>query len=763
MASPTDDLASIASGFQPTGASAPVDSAPAPTAPDGDLSSIAAGFTNAPTTTPIPSAPKPPSAPPQQHHAPTQFQKAAMPSDAPELSWGDVGKQALSNALPSLGGVASSIGHAVMHPGQTIQGIENLGTGLALQAADKLGYTAKPEYQAQASQALNVASALENHFGQYGSVKGIKKALATDPAGVALDASTLLGGAGAGADAAGLAKTGAALGSVGSAIDPISNAVRIASAPVKLLSNPVTREIQHVTTGVPSSLLKVAQQAGETTDPVLRDAFLRHFNGQGTAGEFLQSAQKALGALKQSASDDYLAGKGQLVNDPVNFANTYSALDDADKELGMGAAAGFPQAKAAIQQARDYVDSVSGQADPAARNLVNADALKQQIWDLRDSVSNSKGQQFLGKVYNGIKSDISDVDPAYQTLMENYQDGLNNLTDITKTFGLGRNPAASAALAKSLRSLNKGSGENVLQQLATVDPELPFMMAGSALSPWSAGGARNILEAGVSLPWAVAMHNPAPLIMQAAAQSPKVAGMANYAAGAAGRAGAAAAQSPVARGAYYAGRVGQEQDSPSQPTAQAAPVGNYAPTDIDAATRMVMAEAGNQPDQGKLAALYTAINRARASGKPLSSVIAQPYAYEGVTNGNAAKIDPNSPQYQAIRDNIVLPALSGQAPDPTNGMTHFINKKLQTSLGRHIPKWAQGEGLDIGQHTFFSANGGRIGRAAGGKVRSHEELVQRLMMLAEQAKKTENKKTKPLLNVPDNTVVKALDIAQRAI
>jgi len=55
-------------------------------------------------------------------------------------------------------------------------------------------------------------------------------------------------------------------------------------------------------------------------------------------------------------------------------------------------------------------------------------------------------------------------------------------------------------------------------------------------------------------------------------------------------------------------------------------------------------------------------------------------------------------------------------------------------------------------------------RASGGKVEDDiEPLVQRLMDLADKAKKVTNNTTKPLLNLPDETVVKALAVAQKAI
>ena len=59
---------------------------------------------------------------------------------------------------------------------------------------------------------------------------------------------------------------------------------------------------------------------------------------------------------------------------------------------------------------------------------------------------------------------------------------------------------------------------------------------------------------------------------------------------------------------------------------------------------------------------------------------------------------------------------------------------------------------------------GRIGRASGGKV-SHDiaPLVSRLMGIANQAKKATDNNTKPLLDAPDASIVKALRVANQAI
>lgn len=62
-------------------------------------------------------------------------------------------------------------------------------------------------------------------------------------------------------------------------------------------------------------------------------------------------------------------------------------------------------------------------------------------------------------------------------------------------------------------------------------------------------------------------------------------------------------------------------------------------------------------------------------------------------------------------------------------------------------------------------SGGRIERASGGKIDSgmQEKLVNRLMNMTKQAKKVSDKTTEPLLNAPDEAIVKALGVAQEAI
>ena len=90
-----------------------------------------------------------------------------------------------------------------------------------------------------------------------------------------------------------------------------------------------------------------------------------------------------------------------------------------------------------------------------------------------------------------------------------------------------------------------------------------------------------------------------------------------------------------------------------------------------------------------------------------------------------------------------------QAPQSDNPYATMSDEDLRAAIGAQ-PRFA----------------GGRVGRASGGKisdVRRHEYLVNRLLTAAKDAKKATDKATETLLNVPDEHIVKALDVAQRAI
>lgn len=126
----------------------------------------------------------------------------------------------------------------------------------------------------------------------------------------------------------------------------------------------------------------------------------------------------------------------------------------------------------------------------------------------------------------------------------------------------------------------------------------------------------------------------------------------------------------------------------------------------DAMVRTVAGEAGAEPLKGQQAVAAVIMNRANGSGASPRDVVFAPNQFEP-WNGGAARqrleaMDPSSPQYQSILNNVVRPMMSGQVADPTNGATHFYAPVAQAALGRAAPPWATGTPTVIGGHNFYN-------------------------------------------------------------
>jgi hypothetical protein len=83
--------------------------------------------------------------------------------------------------------------------------------------------------------------------------------------------------------------------------------------------------------------------------------------------------------------------------------------------------------------------------------------------------------------------------------------------------------------------------------------------------------------------------------------------------------------------------------------------------------------------------------------------------------------------------------------------------------GGSFEDYLPAETQDYLRKVFGAASGGRIERRAGGRVDSVDGLVDELMNRVRKAKRETQKITEPLLDQPDEHIVKALDVAQQAI
>jgi hypothetical protein len=712
--------------------------------------------------------------------------RAPIPAEAPEPEWSDVGRQAAQNFLPSVGGVFSAMGHAVAHPRQTVSALADLGEGAISQAAGAFGVKQDPAEKAKSEAVIN---ALEEQYKRtYGSMKGFKKALAEDPASVLMDLSTVLTGGGtAAAKLAGAGSTAAKvaekIATVGSAIDPVGQAITIAKG-VSKVPVAIGRGAQYVATGVPTPLLEAASAAAKTSNPELNAVFKRFYSGQGTADEFQTAAQRALSQIRKEGGERYRAEKGILPNAEIDGSKIYEQIQKLEKELSQGAPSGFADKKRALEHARMLIDEVFTSPAQNARSLENIDALKRQLSDIR---KNYPGDEMpIDALYTSVRDSLADPKlgghQGYSELMEKYQQGLNNINSLVKDLSLGNKAAANASVTKALRSISTARGENLFKQLAEKDQRLPFMLSGMALNPWTAGGARNLLEGIATAPLTM-IGRPDIAAGQFIASSPKIAGAINYGAGKLGKYGDIATSRGVRTPAYIGSRAQEElaSEEQSQPSA--------APADVAERIRKVEGEGRNPASTARGA--YQIIDPTFVGAFRQMF----PDQAPSMTDEEILKIrsTPEGEKLQEqmgpflINQNTNILQQAGKEPTAANiYLMHFLGPRDAKSVLNADPSMplekvlpanviaanrrmlegktvadllAQMERMMAGT----AATGGRIERASGGRVQNVDALVDELMGKFRKAKKETDKTTEPLLNAPDEHIVKALDVAQQAI
>lgn len=494
-------------------------------------------------------------------------------------------------------GMAKGIGHIAAHPLETLGGIGELG-GSAYEAA----IPSKGDTPQQHAQKTAVANAAWDNFVKKYATKDdqgnhhfdwntVGHTIENDPAAVLSDASMVLpvagegvGLAGKGAEALGAANIGNALKTAGAYTAKAgieANPLMVAARGIKLASKApgikqvgdfvkkLPLEIQSGATGVPSPLLQAARNAPSavaTGAETPAQIFKRFQSGNGSADEIFNATNKGLNTIRAKASADYLAGRQGLLNHPVDMSPIWKSLNDAQAEVSKGSALGFPKAKSALDDAQNLIMDVATNPDPAARNVENMDMLKRQIWDLRDQHPNPTAQQYMNNIYHGTKEAISNVDPAYADLMDNYQSGLANISDLQKTLKGTPKATASQVLTKQLRALKTPTGSDLFSQLSTEAPNLPYMLAGEATrswrpSSWGPSLAENLGTLGAVTSAAVAQDLKLLALAPAqwTLQSPRAMANLNYAAGKVGKAIPSSVGIPTA--ANLAGQLQKQQDT----------------------------------------------------------------------------------------------------------------------------------------------------------------------------------------------------------
>ena len=410
---------------------------------------------------------------------------AAPAAAAPkELSWGDVGSQALDNAIPSAGHLVSDVAQTVLHPIDTLGNIKNLGLGI-LEKTGVIG-TILPSAGGGHEK---YAEAVGQYFkDRYGSMENIKKALATDPVGVAADAATVLtGGEGVLARAPGIVgKVGEAAGTAGRFIDPIQRAGQLVKAAGDIATVPLG-----LTTGAGSEALRTAAQAGADGGQTA-EAFRSAMRGQEPLAGVVQDAKAAVGKLREQRGIDYNSGMVPVKADKstldwTKVDNAVQNMEDVAVFHGSSGAGPTqvisPKTESIRAEIKGVIDHWKNGLDPAEFHTPEGfDALKRQIGELRDLTQpNTPDRRVADYAYNAVKSTIVDQAPEYAKVMKGYESASDLIKEIETTLSVKKD----ANIDTSLRKLQSVMRNNVQSNYGR-RTELANMLQNA--------GARNLME-----------------------------------------------------------------------------------------------------------------------------------------------------------------------------------------------------------------------------------------------------------------------------
>lgn len=479
---------------------------------------------------------------------------ADLPSMADYKSAGRDVVTTAKNIIPDTAHVVKDMvtgtAHVIAHPINTLGGLGQLG-GSAYEAAFPTKGLS-PAQHAQRVAPIKAAwgtvadpwSTVDPVTGQrhWDSAKA-HETITQHPGTALLDLATVLpmgGGAlkglGAAADLAGAEKTADFLGTTGNVLSTVGNAANPVALAGKTVGAPLSlaRHYWELQSGVPATFMQEAERAGRAGGQTEAD-FNKFRFGQGMPQDIHRKAIGAIQAIKKDASDNYLQGRAGVANQPVDMTPIFQSLQDQRARLGKGASLGFTKAKSALDDAENLVFDVAINPDPAARTIDNIDTLKQQLYDLHDSHTNNQASNVINSVYHATRNAMSNVDPNYTDLMENYQTHLNNLNDLQKTLGASAKVNPTTAVTRMLRQMRNPMGQSLVRQLAEKEPSLLPMLAGasmqSAVAPTLMEKLGAIGTIGGGVAGAITTGNPyllVPPAVSAVAQSPRLAGALNY-------------------------------------------------------------------------------------------------------------------------------------------------------------------------------------------------------------------------------------------
>ena len=477
--------------------------------------------------------------------------------DQKDLSWGEVGTGALKNAIPSTVNLVKGVAGAVAHPVDTVTSLGKLVVGAGENAMEKFAGMVNPDlvrFNNQIngqSESQKVANAVGGFYGdRYGSMEGFKRALATDPAGIAADAATALTGAGAlTSKVPGLVGVGEGMFKAGQAVDPLLQSYKAAKVAIPAVGRGVANIIGGIGTHTGGESLKQAARAG-MEGGADQASLIANMRGNAPMTDVLDAAKENLRVMAADKAAAYRQGMAQVSSDKsiLDFTGIDKAVSDA---AGISSFKGQVKNTQAAKVTQEIADAVAEwkALNPAEFHTPEGlDALKQRIGGIVEGIPfEQKTAGVAGnKIYNAVKDEITKQAPVYADTMRGYSEASDQIKEIERALSQGKRASADASMRK-LQSLmrnnantNYGNRLDLAKQMIDQGGNnIMPALAGQALNTWTprglgsavAGGlGGGAMIAGASVPASIAAAVPV-----LAVQSPRLMGEAALKTGQAAR------------------------------------------------------------------------------------------------------------------------------------------------------------------------------------------------------------------------------------
>lgn len=447
------------------------------------------------------------------------------------MTAGEVATGAITNFPSSFKNLIGNIVEAVTSPVETAKSVLDVGAGALQNVLPEKLVQAVGEDKRSRDMARKVG---EFYAERYGTGEGLKQAIATDPAGVLADLSTVLTG---GATAAPRA-VAAPLSKAASMVDPFALAARGTQATLSAAGR-ATAPVLGVQTGVGTEPFRQAFRAGREGGETSQ-AFRANISGTTAMTDVLDAAKANLDALRTERSNQYRFGMTNISKDKsiLSFDGIDNALKQAETRTKYKNQIKDQAAFDALTEAKSIVDEWK-KLDPNDYHTPEGfDALKQSIGAVLERFDpKTNSYNTINQVYNSVKSEITKQAPVYSNTMREYTQATEQIREVERALSLGNKASADTAMRK-LQSLMRDNVQTNYGQRVQLAKELE-KVGGRELMPSLAGQAlSDIAPRGLQRATALPAGGLAYLIggvpaagVSLATSSPRLMGEAAYGAG----------------------------------------------------------------------------------------------------------------------------------------------------------------------------------------------------------------------------------------